>query len=210
MLAVFGAGGDCKALQAAHGPCTAPRMLVGINPGEQEPSLSRSESLSFCCSSVQCNLGKHECVCMQALQQDHFDRRWTEAFHHHYLIYPPACTGLDTGECSCLFSLYGSTNHGAVSSLCQGLDFIRSHMISAGCCGWLLSLCAAQDMGMMAEAQCSASCPQVTPAEPFHSLHPLRTPFHSLQPLHPLQPLYPSHPSYSWQPLQPLQPTAPF
>ena len=160
MLAVFGAGGDCKALQAAHGPCTAPRVLVGINPVEQEPSLSRSESLSFCCSSVQCNLGKHECICMQALQQDHFDRRWTEAFHHHYLIYPPACTGLDTGECSCLFSLYGSTNHGAVSSLCQGLDFIRSHMISAGCCGWLRSLCAAQDMGMMAEAQCSASCPQ--------------------------------------------------
>lgn len=79
-------------------------------------------------------------------------------------------------------------------------------MISAGCRGWLSSLCAAQDMGVMAEAQCSASCPQVTPTEPFHSLHPLCP----LQPLHPLHPLYPLYPFCSLQLLQPLQLTASF
>lgn len=64
--------------------------------------------------------------------------------HHRYLIYPRVCAGLAAAlhiaEHPCLFSLYGSTNHGTMSSLCQGLDFIRSHMIGPGCCSGMAVL----------------------------------------------------------------------
>lgn len=104
-------------------------------------------------------------------------------------------------------------------------------MISAGCRGWLSSLCAAQDMGVMAEAQCSASCPQVTPTEPFHSLHPcahcgpciLCTPcilcilfvpcsfYNPCSSLHPSEALQPTlHPFCLLEPLQHFQPIASF
>jgi len=61
--------------------------------------------------------------------------------HRRYLVFPaPALAQPHAVARPALFSLCGSTNHCAMSSLCQGLDFISSHMIGLGCCGGLATL----------------------------------------------------------------------
>lgn len=106
-------------------------------------------------SSGRHNLGKSLFFLVEsarAFTSKHFERerqdKSAEGRQRHlqrrYLIYPRVCAGLaaarHVAEHPCLFSLYGSTNHGTMSSLCQGLDFIRSHMIGPGCCSGMAAL----------------------------------------------------------------------